>query len=127
MKRDFLKLDLWKQAHLLALDVFKCTRPLAQTRREDLAANVCGLAFGVSSAIALGCENESDAVFHRSLKEALDAAKALEVELSALHDLGLMDDRDYLPKPRLNRILKKTVEVESMVSEQISKLRAPSS
>lgn len=127
MKREFTKLDAWKQAHVLALEVFRSTRPLAQSRREDLAVGLCGVAFGVPSTIALGCESKSDAAFHTCLLEALDAAKALEIQLSVIHDLGLMDDRDYLPKPKLKRILKKTAEVESMLSEQISKLRAPSS
>jgi four helix bundle protein len=125
MKREYMKLDVWKKAHLLALDIFKTTRPIARTRRDDLAANICGVAFGISSSIALGCEKGDDVTFHKALEEALENAKALEIELSVLHDLGLMDDRDYLSRPKLDRFQKRTAEVEAMVSEEITKLRVP--
>jgi four helix bundle protein len=125
MKREFAKLDLWKQAHSLALEVFRHTRKIAQTRRKDLAEHICGVAFGVPSSIAMGCENGGDAAFQKALLEAKASADDLRIQFSVLHDLGLMDDRDYLSRPKLNRFLKRTEEVDRMVTEEISKLPTP--
>lgn len=93
--QDFRNLKVWKRAHQVVLDVYRCTASFPAEERYGLTSQVRRSAVSVSSNIAEGCGRGSDADFARFAQMAMGSASELEYQLLLAHDLQLLAKADY--------------------------------
>ena len=121
MRRDFMKLDVWKRAHLMVLEIYQSAKKLPECEEEGLAADVCRAAVAVPANIARGCAFEDEEEFRECLGTALESAKDVGNNLLLMRDLG------YISAPEHDRLETMAAEVRTMLAKQISKRGTPSS
>ena len=91
--RDFKKLEVWKLAHALSLDVFRsCGREFS--RFPGLRAQTLRAVQSIGSNIAEGSGSEG-AEFLRFLGHSLRSTLEVENDLILSRDLGVLRQRDF--------------------------------
>jgi four helix bundle protein len=88
MRRDFTKLEVWKRAHLLVLEIYKSAEKLPESEREGLGLDVCNAALAVPANIARSYAFEEEDDRRDCLGVALESAKDVENNLMLMRDLG---------------------------------------
>lgn len=87
---DFRQLLVWKRAHGLALQVYRCTDAFPARERYGLAAQMRRAAVSVVSNIAEGCGKQADRELARYLGIARGSVRELECQLLLSRDLGYL-------------------------------------
>lgn len=118
MKKSFMDLDCWKQAHVLALDVYSCAQKLPEDEQEGLGNDVCNSALSIGGNIARGC-----AVEGAESRDALEAAVMSAREVQTL--LFVMQDLGHVPPRQVTRLVKMAEGVRDLVMKEIEKIRVP--
>lgn len=120
MKRNFLELKCWQQAHDLALDVYACAQKLPEQEQEGLGNDICNAALSIGGCIARGCDEE-DAEYREALEAAIMSAREVQQLLFVMQDLG------HLSAKEVRRVEKLAEKVRDLVFKEVEKIRVPSS
>src|SRR5438046_2987549 len=116
-----MKLEGWKRAHLLVLEIYKISKKLPDSERDGLAADVCAAVVAIPANIARGCAVREESDFREFLGVALESVRDVESNLLLMRDLG------YLSASEHDRLEAMTTEVKSMLLKQVSNRRIASS
>ena len=118
MKREFTRMESWKLAHELTLEVYEIAKKLPVDEQETMGNEICGSALMIGGNIARGCPME-DAEFREALEAAVMAAREVQMQLFIGRDLG------YFPAKEANRLANKAEKVRDLLVDQIEKIRVP--
>jgi four helix bundle protein len=88
---------VWKKAHALTLDVYKLTAEFPSIERFGLTSQLQRAAASIGANLADGCGRETDADYCRFVQMASGSACETEYHLLLARDLGLIDDKRYMP------------------------------
>jgi len=116
--RDFRRLDVWKKAHALTLEVYRVTAEFPPTERFGLTSQLQRSAASIGANLAEGCGRETDADYCRFVQIASGSACETEYHLLLAHDLGLLDDRQHkLLDESINEIKRMLVGLTRFLKE----------
>ena len=118
MKREFTRMESWKKAHELTLDVYEIARKLPEDEQETMGNELCGSALMMGGNIARGCPLD-DAEFRDALEAAVMAARDVQLQLFVARDLGYLSAKD------VDRLARKAEKVRDLLVEQIEEIRVP--
>ena len=106
---DFKRLEVWRLAHVLTLEVYRVTRAFPPAERFGLKAQIRRAAISIPSNIAEGGGRTGDRELVRFLRIARGSAAELEYQLLLAQDLGLIDPDTHAglraDAQRVNRML----------------------
>ena len=93
--RNFRKLDVWKKAHELTLDVYRATAAFPSSERFGLTSQLQRAAASIGANIAEGCGRQTDGDYKRFIEIASGSACEVEYHLLLAHDLSLLSATSY--------------------------------
>ncbi len=106
---DFKRLEVWRLAHVLTLDIYRITRAFPPDERFGLQAQVRRAAISIPSNIAEGAGRTGDRELARFLRIARGSAAELEYQVFLARELGLLDESTHQAAVaavrRVNRML----------------------
>lgn len=115
MSQDFRKLDVWKRAHVLVLEIYTVAKKLPDSDQEyGIAAEICQDALQIPAAIARGSAFEEDE-FRECLEDARLSLRKVDMQLVVLHRLG------FLTESECDRLLKMGAEVRELLIKRIER------
>jgi four helix bundle protein len=115
MPQDFRKLDMYKRAHQLVLEIYACAKKLPDSDQEyGVAADICQAAIQIPAAIARGSVFE-EAEFRECLEEARLTLRMVDMHLIMMHRLGFITESEQ------DRLLKMGEEVRELLIQRIEK------
>lgn len=114
--KDFRRLEVWRKAYALALDVYGATSSFPREELYGPTAQLRRAAVSIAANIAEGCGRESEADFARMLTIARGSAS--EVECLVLLSVGL----GFLPAKQGETMIRQAVEVRRMLFGFVRKL-----
>ena len=107
--RPHHKLDAWKQAIDLVVDVYKATESFPKEERYGLTSQIRRAAVSIPANIAEGAGRYSHREFAHFLSNAQGSASELETELLISNRLGYLNDDTYSsliePLDRIGRLV----------------------
>jgi four helix bundle protein len=115
--QDFKKLNVWKNAHLLTLAVYKASSTFPKDELYGLTSQIRRACASIPANIAEGCGREGNAELSRFLQISFGSANELEYHLMLARDLSLLTESDY------QNIGTQLNEVKRMLATLIKKLR----
>jgi four helix bundle protein len=119
--RDFRRLDVWKKAHSLTLEIYKLTAEFPPAERFGLTSQLQRAAASVGANLAEGCGRETDADYRRFVQMASGSACEVEYHLLLARDLGLIDNTRYQPlEDTINEIKRMLVGLARFLTEEKS-------
>jgi four helix bundle protein len=92
---DYKQLSVWKQAHGLALDIYRSTQAFPVDERYGLVAQLRRAAVSVSSNIAEGAGRQSDREQARFLRIARGSAHEIQSQMLLSRGLGYMTQEKW--------------------------------
>ena len=93
---DYKELLVWKQAHRLALDIYRDTQQFPHEERYGLVAQMRRAALSVVSNIAEGSGRQSDREQSRFLRIARGSVHEVQCQLLISRDLGFLTSDKWL-------------------------------
>jgi four helix bundle protein len=105
---DFKKLDVWRKAHALMLNVYRSTKRIRGAEHISLRSQTVRAAMSVSTNIVDGNGKRSPRDFIRFLGYSIDSATELEYHLLVARDLELLSKSDF------HALVDQLVEVRKM-------------
>jgi four helix bundle protein len=93
---DYKELLVWKQAHRLALEIYRATRLFPNEERYGLVAQMRRAALSVVSNIAEGSGRQSDREQSRFLRIARGSVHEVQCQLLISRDLGFLTPDTWL-------------------------------
>jgi four helix bundle protein len=93
---DYKELLVWKQAHRLALDIYRNTQQFPHEERYGLVAQMRRAALSVVSNIAEGSGRQSDREQSRFLRIARGSVHEVQCQLLISRDLGFLTSDKWL-------------------------------
>jgi four helix bundle protein len=93
---NFRKLNVWCEAHALAIDVYRVTRTFPSEERYGLTAQMRRSAASIPANLAEGCGRQADKELRRFVRISLGSANELEYHLLLARDIGLLDSATFL-------------------------------
>ena len=87
---DYKQLLVWKQAHGLALEIYRATRLFPNDERYGLVAQMRRAAVSIVSNIAEGAGRQSDREHSRFVRIARGSVHEVQCQLLLSRDLGYM-------------------------------------
>jgi four helix bundle protein len=107
---DFRKLNVWCEAHALALEIYKVSRAFPSEERYGLTAQMRRSAASIPANIAEGCGRNADRELGRFVRISLGSAAELVYHLLLARDIGLLDPQTF------NLLTRHTSGVQSMLA-----------
>jgi four helix bundle protein len=92
---NFRKLNVWCEAHALAIDVYRATRAFPSEERYGLTAQMRRSAASIPANIAEGCGRLADKELSRFVRISLGSATELQYHLLLARDIGLLDTATF--------------------------------
>lgn len=114
--RDFRSLNVWKKAHLLALDTYQVTAQFPADERYGLSAQMRRAAASVPTNIAEGCGRSGDGELARFLWIAMGSANELDYQFLLCRDLHLLNPEAY------DRLYQQVSEVRRMLDSLLQRI-----
>jgi four helix bundle protein len=93
--RPYHRLDAWKQAISLVVDVYKTTESFPKEERYGLTSQIRRAAVSIPANIAEGAARYSNREFAHFLSNAQGSASELETELLISHRLGYLNEQAH--------------------------------
>jgi len=118
--QDFTKLDVWKRAHELTLQLYQATAKPADRTFPGLIAQMRRAASSIPANIAEGCGHSSQGELARFLQHAIASSQELQYHLLLAHDLQLLHPASYA------KLDARTSQVRQMISALLRRVRAQS-
>lgn len=95
--RDYTKLEIWKKAHLMVLNIYKQILPaLPSHEKYDLHSQIKRAAYSIPLNIVEGAGRFTEKDFAHFLDNALGSTHELEYACLLAKDLNYIDDEKYL-------------------------------
>ncbi len=116
--KDFRDLKVWEKAHQLTLSVYRATRTFPKEELYGLTSQIRRASASIPANVAEGCGRGGDAEFARFLQIAMGSASELEYHLLLVHDLNLLEAKEY------ETLAEKVIEVKRMLTSFLQKLKA---
>src|SRR5512133_3854387 len=91
----FERLDAWREAHLLALDVYRASARWPPQERYGLVSQARRAAYSIPSNIAEGSARRGSKEFGRFLDIALGSCAELTYVLCLARDLGYLTPEEW--------------------------------
>lgn len=91
MTQDFKKLEVWKLAHQLTLDIYRLTATFPKSELYAMTQQFRRAAYSISANIAEGAGRNSNKDFVRTLYFSFGSIKELESFLLLAKDLNYID------------------------------------
>jgi four helix bundle protein len=95
MSIDFRKIDVWRKAHRLTLQVYEVTRNFPTEELYGLTSQLRRASASVPANVAEGCGRGTQAELARFLHIAMGSASELEYHLLLAHDLQFIPSEPY--------------------------------
>ena len=115
MPQDFRKLEVYKRAHQLVLEIYACAKKLPDSDQEyGIAADICQAVLQIPAAIARGSAFEEDE-FRECLEEARLTLRMVEMHLMVMRRLG------FITESECDRLLKMGERVRQLRIDRIEK------
>lgn len=113
--RNFKDLEVWIEAHKIALDVYKITSSFPKEEMYGITSQLRRSVLSVPNNIAEGCGRGSQAELKRFCDIAMGSASEVEYLLLFCRDLTLLKEESYVEinerlvvlKKRLNAFIQK--------------------
>jgi len=118
--QDFRKLQLWRSAHTLTLDIYRLTKSFPTDERFGLIDQMRRASVSIESNLAEGTGRKCDADFARFVQMAFGSACELECQLLVARDLKLLDES------AASKVLADLERTKRMLSGLLRKLKADS-
>ncbi|MGB9592747.1 MAG: four helix bundle protein [Anaerolineae bacterium] len=93
--RDFRRLEVWRRAHELTLDVYRVTEHFPKAEMYGLTSQLRRACASIPANIAEGCGRGGDSEKARFIRIAMGSASEAGYHLLLAHDLGFMDAATY--------------------------------
>ena len=106
---DYRKLDVWRKAHALAINVHRDAGNIQGSRYASLRSQLIRAAMSIPANIVEGRSQTSEKDFGRFLRYAAGSASELEYHLTLARDIGVMPNKEFTP------LHSQTVEVRKML------------
>ena len=106
---DYKKLEVWRKAHALALDVHRIATRIRGADNASLRNQLIRTSMSVPTNIVEGTGQKSGKEFARFIGFAVNSASELEYHLMLAHDLRLIGTSDF------ESLTSRTVEVRKML------------
>ena len=106
---DYKKLEVWRKAHALALDVHRVATRIRGSDNASLRNQMIRAAMSIPTNIVEGSGQKSGKEFGRFIGFALNSASELEYHLLVAHDLRMIKVSDF------ESLSSRTVEVRKML------------
>jgi four helix bundle protein len=116
--QDYEKLDAWKMADELVLDVYRITAAFPSEERFGLAAHLRKTALSAPSNIAEGCGRYGSRELHNFLNIACGSNSELEYQLRLSHQLKYISDEEH------ESLRTKTLRLRKMLHSLMNSVRA---
>lgn len=113
---DFRKLDVWKEAHQLALECNRIAVTIRGAPYASLRSQIIRAAISVPANIVEGREQRTEKEFARFLRYSLGSASELEYHFIFAHDLNLISTQAF------ESLVERVTRVRKMLNGLISKL-----
>lgn len=114
--RDYKKYDIWKLAHLLALEIYKVTESFPKSEIFGLTSQARRAVTAINLNFVEGCGRGSDEDFKRVLRIA--SGEAFEIEYILL----LAKDLNYITEEQFQYLSPKATELKMKISKLILKI-----
>jgi four helix bundle protein len=119
--KDFRRLDVWKKAHELTLQVYRLTARFPTTERYGLASQLQRAAASIGANLAEGSGRETDADTRRFVQIASGSACEVEYHLLLARDLGMINEEEYQPLDRnVNEVKRMLVDLAKYLTSDAS-------
>jgi four helix bundle protein len=106
---DFKKLQVWRKAHALALNVHRASLKIRGAQFVSLRGQLTRAAFSIPTNIVEGNGQESPQQFARFVRFSLNSSSELEYHLMAARDVEVMTATDF------KSLTDQTIEVRKML------------
>lgn len=106
---DYKKLEVWRKAHALALDVYRVATRIRGADNATLRNQLIRAAMSIPTNIVEGSGQKSGKEFGRFIGFALNSASELDYHLLVARDLRLTGPSDF------ESLSSRTVEVRKML------------
>ena len=106
---DYKKLEVWRKAHALALDVHRVATRIRGSDNASLRNQLIRAAMSIPTNIVEGTGQKSGKEFARFIGFAVNSASELEYHLILAHDLRVIGTSDF------ESLTSRTVEVRKML------------
>lgn len=116
--KDFRKLDVWEISHRLTLDIYRVTAQFPKEELYGLTMQMRRSSASIPTNIAEGCGRDGDAELARFMHIASGSASELEYQCLLAHDLGFLNDAEYL------QLESQVTRVKRMLTGLAQKLKA---
>jgi four helix bundle protein len=93
--QDYRGLAVWRKAHALAIDVWRCTRSFPRRETASLISQIRRSAQSIPANICEGTGRRSQREFVRYLYISAASASELDYHLLFSRDLGLLSSQKY--------------------------------
>ena len=113
--RDFKKLDIWHEAHQLALKVYKETRIFPKEEIYGLTSQLRRAVVSIPNNIAEGCGRKSKKELYNFLNISMGSSSEVEYLLLLAHDLNYLQNEYF----ELNKLLVKMRKMLNTFMQQI--------
>ena len=117
MTQDFKKLEVWKSAHQLTLDIYRLTTNFPKDERFGMIQQIRRAAASIGANIAEGAGRRTNKDFARALYFSFGSIKELE------HFLLLAKDLNYIDICNFNAFNQKLESIGKMLNKFIQKLQ----
>lgn len=118
--QDFKRLDVWRKAHELTLEIYQVTRRFPDDERFGLVSQMRRCAVSIPSNIAEGTGRSTPRDFLRFLDISLGSALELEYQLLLCRDLGfLIEDSHTLMNHSADEVQKMLVGLQQSVKKRL--------
>jgi four helix bundle protein len=107
---SFKDLIVWQKAHVLVLEIYKCTENFPSKVQFGLASQMRRAAVSISSNIVEGYERGSKAEMNRFLLIARGSNAEVQAQLLIAKDLK------YISKEEFEIVANKSVEVNKLIN-----------
>lgn len=114
--KDFRDLRVWRQAHILTLQIYGATGTFPKYELYGLTSQIRRSAAAIGANIAEGCGKRGNAEFQRYLQIAAGSASELEYHLLLAKDLKFLPEEQYCP------LQKNLGEVRRMLTALLQKV-----
>jgi four helix bundle protein len=111
---NYKKLEVWKRAHGLTVEVYQVTRRFPAEERFGLSIQLRRAAVSIESNISEGSGGKSDQELRRYLRMARGSAREVECQLLIARDVGIIDEQVWARLEReaqgISRMLSKLID-----------------
>lgn len=124
--RNFQKLEVWKKAHSLTLNIYELTANFPNHERYGLISQLQRASASIGANLAEGCGRETDADYKRFVQMAAGSACEVEYHLILARDLALIDPATHeVLNTEINEIKRMLCGLAHYLENEILESRLP--